>query len=515
MRPAARPAAGPARLRPRLRRAARRSRTCRPGSTSPPEPRVTRRWRAVEIDPDGAVRVPGGTALDLGATAKAWAADLVATACRGRARRRRAGQRGRRRRASPAPRRAVAGRDHRAPGHVGRPGGQARRGRAGDLQHRGSAAGRRHGARRHHLLDPRTGLPAAEVWRTVTATGPTCLAANVASTAAVVLGERRRRPGWPRGGSTARLVAADGAVHRVGDWPWPATAPRRRSHDRRSPALVRQPRHRHRAAGAAHGLAWSSASWRPSGRAGGGVPQFVRQDLHRNVALLSRRAARRPRRDGGPRHLRRHPLVAGARPGRRRPISRCGWGWVRSSLDLLVVIVLTSLVRTRMRHRAWRLVHLLVVRRVGVWAWPTASGSAPTRRPTSCGDCRSAWRCIAAVVAGLVVRAARARRAPSYLRRGGARDRALAGPGPRRDRRPAPGRRCSPGIADGPGLAAPPRAVRRRARHRRGRPGRARRPGPAARTRRSGVPVRHEARGPRPRADGPPSWSTPSEGEPA
>ena len=50
------------------------------------------------------------------------------------------------------------------------------------------------GVRRHHLLDPRTGRPAPEVWRTVTATGPTCVAANTASTAAVVLGAGA--PAW-------------------------------------------------------------------------------------------------------------------------------------------------------------------------------------------------------------------------------------------------------------------------------------------------------------------------------
>jgi thiamine biosynthesis lipoprotein len=71
---------------------------------------------------------------------------------------------------------------------------------------------------RHHLLDPRTGLPAPEVWTTVTATGPSCVAANAASTAAVVLGHQALR--WlAHAGVTARLVAIDGSVHRVGGWP--------------------------------------------------------------------------------------------------------------------------------------------------------------------------------------------------------------------------------------------------------------------------------------------------------
>ncbi|WP_180935567.1 FAD:protein FMN transferase [Nocardioides ungokensis] len=38
------------------------------------------RWRDVRTDPAGGVRIPPGTALDLGATGKAWAADLIATA---------------------------------------------------------------------------------------------------------------------------------------------------------------------------------------------------------------------------------------------------------------------------------------------------------------------------------------------------------------------------------------------------------------------------------------------------
>jgi len=76
----------------------------------------------------------------------------------------------------------------------------------------------RRGARRHHLLDPRTGLPAPEVWRTVTATGATCVAANTASTAAVVLGAEA--PDWlAERDVTARLVARDGAVRTVGAWP--------------------------------------------------------------------------------------------------------------------------------------------------------------------------------------------------------------------------------------------------------------------------------------------------------
>ena len=74
------------------------------------------------------------------------------------------------------------------------------------------------GAPMHHIIDPRTGLPPPVVWRTVSATGPTCVAANAASTAAIVLGDAAvpwlRRHGFP-----ARLVAPDGAVRHLGGWP--------------------------------------------------------------------------------------------------------------------------------------------------------------------------------------------------------------------------------------------------------------------------------------------------------
>ena len=74
------------------------------------------------------------------------------------------------------------------------------------------------GAPMHHIVDPRTGRPARVVWRTVSATGPTCVAANAGSTAAIVLGDGAvswlRRHGFP-----ARLVARDGAVLHLGGWP--------------------------------------------------------------------------------------------------------------------------------------------------------------------------------------------------------------------------------------------------------------------------------------------------------
>ena len=70
----------------------------------------------------------------------------------------------------------------------------------------------------HHVVDPATGLPADPVLRTATVAAPTCLRANTLSTAALVRG--RRAGALLRGaGLPARLVQADGSLLRLGDWP--------------------------------------------------------------------------------------------------------------------------------------------------------------------------------------------------------------------------------------------------------------------------------------------------------
>ncbi len=70
----------------------------------------------------------------------------------------------------------------------------------------------------HHVLDPRTLLPADPVWRTVSVAAGSCVEANTASTAALVRG--RAALGWfAAAGVSARCVAADGTVLRTGRWP--------------------------------------------------------------------------------------------------------------------------------------------------------------------------------------------------------------------------------------------------------------------------------------------------------
>jgi thiamine biosynthesis lipoprotein len=69
----------------------------------------------------------------------------------------------------------------------------------------------------HHIIDPATGGPAAECRRTVTVAAASCVAANTASTAAIVAGAAA--PAWLASrGLPARLVRPDGTVERVGDW---------------------------------------------------------------------------------------------------------------------------------------------------------------------------------------------------------------------------------------------------------------------------------------------------------
>ena len=79
------------------------------------------------------------------------------------------------------------------------------------------------GQPRHHLVDPATGFPAASPWRSVTVVAPTALRANTATTAAMVKG--RDALAWLRGtGLPARLVSQEGALVTLGGWPREAAA---------------------------------------------------------------------------------------------------------------------------------------------------------------------------------------------------------------------------------------------------------------------------------------------------
>lgn len=186
----------------------------------PPELPVSG-WRSVAVDADRrAVRLPLNTSLDLGATAKALAADRaaasiydalgcgvlvslggdasvagpspvggfsigIADACTSR---------------SPAEAIAISS------GGLASSGVGVRQWRLGPH-------------RVHHIVDPATGLSAAPCWRTVSAAAATCVQANAASTAAIVLGESA--VDWLEGhGLPARLVRLDGTVIHTEAWPF-------------------------------------------------------------------------------------------------------------------------------------------------------------------------------------------------------------------------------------------------------------------------------------------------------
>lgn len=178
-------------------------------------------WQRVQVDAERrTVCVPAGCELDLGATAKALAADRIAAAA--------VAESGSGVLVSLGGDVAVAGQapaggwsiriadDHDAPldgsgpavsissGGLASSSTSVRRWRAGRTE-------------LHHIVDPRTGRPADTPWRTVTVAARSCVEANVACTASVVLGEAA--PDWLcRSGLPGRLVRMAGTVVCAGGW---------------------------------------------------------------------------------------------------------------------------------------------------------------------------------------------------------------------------------------------------------------------------------------------------------
>lgn len=182
-------------------------------------------WRAVRIDAaTRTVSIPRGVRLDLGATAKALATDRSVAAAA-------AAVPGTGVLVSLGGDLAVAGPppaggwgvrvsdDHRAPRDAP---GQSLTIHAGGLA-TSSTTVRRWGRASHHIIDPRTSAPAVSRWRTVSVAAGSCVDANIASTAAIILGDGARA--WlAERGLPARLVACDGAVRTVAGWPAEALA---------------------------------------------------------------------------------------------------------------------------------------------------------------------------------------------------------------------------------------------------------------------------------------------------
>jgi thiamine biosynthesis lipoprotein ApbE len=179
-------------------------------------------WRAISLDrASSTVRVPSGVKLDLGATAKAWAADRAAASAA---------------RAAGCGVLVSLGGDIALSGE-GPPGGW--RVRVTDDHRSGADAPGQtiavssgglatssttvrqwshDGRTMHHIIDPRTASPARSHWRTVSVAAEDCAQANIATTAALV--RSGKALDWlTRQGLPARLVDVDGRVRTIGNWP--------------------------------------------------------------------------------------------------------------------------------------------------------------------------------------------------------------------------------------------------------------------------------------------------------
>lgn len=200
---------------------------------SPVRVRQLPSWRQVSLQ-DRQLTVPAGVQLDLGATGKAFAADLIAAqiaeelalgvlvALGGDIAT-----------AGPEP---VEGWNVLVQDRPGDPSitvrlapqsaiatssTQSRRWRAG-------------GHQMHHIVDPRSCTPAKVVWRSATVAAPTCVQANALSTAALILG--LDAPAWlQQQGLAARLVSASGEVVSIAGFPAESSVPTAPSAESRNP----------------------------------------------------------------------------------------------------------------------------------------------------------------------------------------------------------------------------------------------------------------------------------------
>ena len=400
-------------------------------------------WRLVELDVrQRTVRVPAGTLLDLGATAKALAADraaariAAAVGCgvlvnlggdiavagqppaggwrievtdelpadqpgdqpgsgpdggpAGRA----APDGG------PAGRAAPAGDPGRAPVPGRRAPGQKVSIDAGGLATSCTAtrSWRRGEALLHHIVVPGTGRPAKGCWRTVSVAAASCVDANTASTAAIIRGQEAA--GWlDQLGLPARLVRLDGTVVRTGGWPadglpegvpdWEAPdrhpGPRRGSHSGPQPGPDPGA---HMILGL--GVNFSGPGLWYATRATGLVtlllltasvvlgiltaarvtgvawPRFLTIGLHRNLSLLVLVFLAL---HVGTTVVDSYTAIslADAFVPFMSSYKTVWLGLGAVAADLLIALAVTSLLRQRIGHRAWRAVHWC-----GYLCWPVA-----------------------------------------------------------------------------------------------------------------------------------------------
>jgi thiamine biosynthesis lipoprotein len=177
-------------------------------------------WRRIAVDPrQRRVTLPAGVGLDLGGIAKGMAVDAAVSCLR-----------------TLGVEAALVNAGGDLAVHGGLPGGAAWpvlvEGRAtpqvvpvqrGALATSGIA--RRHWQQgqqgRHHLLDPRTGLPAQSALWAVTVVAARCVQAEVAATAAFVLGPQEGARFLRARGLAGWLAHQDGSGQAVGAWPAP------------------------------------------------------------------------------------------------------------------------------------------------------------------------------------------------------------------------------------------------------------------------------------------------------
>ncbi len=230
----------------------------------------------------------------------------------------------------------------------------------------------------HHLLDPATGRPASAGWRTVSVAAATCLDANIATTAAIVRGDRA--PDWLRSlALPARLVSDQGLALHVAGWPEagedlePMTGPLRRGSGVNLPLASIGPSaywYLTRGTGAvslalltlsvvigiAGSLRVSAQRW----------PRFAVDAVHRDVSLLAIAL------------LVVHVITSVL--DTFAPISitaavipfissyRPFWlGLGALAFDLMLALAITSVLRRRLGYPAWRAVHWLAY-----VCWPVA-----------------------------------------------------------------------------------------------------------------------------------------------
>jgi thiamine biosynthesis lipoprotein ApbE len=185
-------------------------------------------WRRIVLDTDAlTVTIPHGIRLDLGATAKALAADRsarrAAEAIGGRGVLVALGGDIATCGEPPAGGWSVRVQDVTGPVGLRPPGpSQLIALHSGGLATSSTAARRwvRGGVVMHHILDPRNGVPVVSPWRTVSVAAASCVDANIASTASIVRGDAAID--WLSGrGLAARLVDVDGIVRVLPGWPEP------------------------------------------------------------------------------------------------------------------------------------------------------------------------------------------------------------------------------------------------------------------------------------------------------